>query len=153
MLHVLDCRLFDQPKQQQPAAANSAHRTCSAADDLQLLNNIRDQQQQQMQMHYEQQQQQQQYLSQFNVQHSMAPSVAGLPGLQQQQQRPVTLAKAVAGVMANSKDWKERVEKMSVLAEVLTKQVRQLLCLGQQQGNWQQDSQPAGCINLLQQRG
>jgi hypothetical protein len=41
----------------------------------------------------------------------------------QAQQRPATLSKAIAGMLANPKGWQERVEKMTALAEALNRQV------------------------------
>lgn len=132
---LLWCRLFQQPKQQhaqqhilQPVAGGGGlSRSASATDDLQLLNTIRDQQQQQLQ--YQQTQYQLAAQPSSHSVLSMAATIAaagaGLAGVQQQQQRPATLARAVAGVNSNPKDWKERVEKINALADTLTRQVGQ----------------------------
>jgi hypothetical protein len=117
MLHY--CRLFQQPKQQghgyqQTSAGGSLSRATSATDDLQLLNALRDQQQQQ-------------YQQQLAAQASSASvlSMAASLATGGAQQRPATLARAIAGVQSNPKDWKDRVEKIDALAEVLNRQVRQ----------------------------
>jgi hypothetical protein len=89
-------------------------RTASATDDLQLLNALRDQQQQQ------------QYQQQLAAQASSASvlSMAASLAAGGAQQKPATLARAIAGLQSNPKDWKDRVDKISALAEVLNRQVR-----------------------------
>lgn len=125
-----------QQQQQQPGYGLQ-HAHSAASDD-----NIRDQQ------HYYQHavlyqheahththalhthhQQHQQHLaaqpsggSLLGVQASLASLGAGGAAAQ----RPATLARAAAGVAGNAKDWKERVDKMNVLVEVLARQVRVL---------------------------
>ncbi|WIA20824.1 hypothetical protein OEZ85_005178 [Tetradesmus obliquus] len=109
-------RLFQQPKQhghgyQQTSGGGSLSRAASASDDLQLLNALRDQQQQQ-------------YQQQLAAQASSASvlSMAASLAVGGAQQRPATLARAIAGVQSNPKDWKDRVEKLEALAEVLQRQ-------------------------------
>ncbi|WIA41106.1 hypothetical protein OEZ86_004736 [Tetradesmus obliquus] len=110
-------RLFQQPKQQghgyqHTSGGGSLSRAASASDDLQLLNALRDQQQQQ------------QYQQQLAAQASSASvlSMAASLAVGGAQQRPATLARAIAGVQSNPKDWKDRVEKLEALAEVLQRQ-------------------------------
>jgi hypothetical protein len=112
------CRLFQQPKQQghgyqQTSAGGSLSRAASATDDLQLLNALRDQQQQQ-------------YQQQLAAQASSASvlSMAASLAAGGAQQKPVTLARAIAEVQKNPKDWKDRVDRLTALAEVLNRQVR-----------------------------
>jgi hypothetical protein len=118
LLCAAHCRLFQQPKQQgrgyhQTSAGGSLSRAASASDDLQLLNALRDQQQQQ-------------YQQQLAAQASSASvlSMAASLAAGGAQQKPATLARAVAGIQTNPKDWKDRVDKINALAEVLNRQVR-----------------------------
>jgi hypothetical protein len=119
LLCAAPCRLFQQPKQQghgyqQTSAGGSLSRAASATDDLQLLNALRDQQQQQ------------QYQQQLAAQASSASvlSMAASLAAGGAQQKPVTLARAIAEVQKNPKDWKDRVDRLTALAEVLNRQVR-----------------------------
>lgn len=56
--------------------------------------------------------------------------------MQQSQPKPATLSKAVAGVLTNPKDWKERVEKMTVLADALNRQVCACVCVSRTWPCW-----------------
>ncbi|KAF8062702.1 clasp1b [Scenedesmus sp. PABB004] len=103
-------------------------RTASATDDLQLLAALRDQQaaaQQAAATHHHQQQaaaaavayhQHAAALDGLAAQASAASLFAAAPA------RPATLAKAVAGVLANPKGWQERVERINALADALARQ-------------------------------
>lgn len=109
-------------------------------DDLQTQLLLRDQLQQAAAC----QQQQQQYAMHAGQQPdhratsslSMASSMAALGtsahhhhGLMgSQPAKPASLAKAVAALLANSQDWKERVDRMNALADALNRQVRGVFC-------------------------
>lgn len=130
------CRLF-QPHPKQLAARQAIPASMgSGGDDLQTQLLLRDQQHQ-MQVHMAQHAQQYaephpgyvQDRSGSSLSAAMSASGAAMHGhalMQQQGPKPATLSKAVAGVLANPKGWQERVEKMTVLADALNRQV----CMG-----------------------
>lgn len=127
LLSGWNCRLYQHPKQhamqQHLSAATGTLSRSSTADDTQLLNVLRDQQQQQYQLCQERLAAQPSSHSTISMAATLAAAGAGLASSQQQPPRPATLHKAVAGVLANPKDWKERVDKLHVLSEVLMRQV------------------------------
>lgn len=103
------------------------------SDDLQTQLLLRDQQMQ-MQAHMAHQAQHSVEPHQGYVQDrsgsslsaAMSASGAALHGhalMQQHAPKPATLTKAVAGVLGNPKGWQERVDKMTVLADALNRQV------------------------------
>lgn len=131
------CRLF-QPHPKQLAARHAVVST--GGDDLQTQLLLRDQLQAVPQPQHHSQAHTTHHAQQVGEQHqayiqdrsgsslSAAMSATGASlhthaMMQQQQARPATLSKAVAGVLANAKDWKERVDKMTALAEALNRQV------------------------------
>jgi len=133
------CRLF-QPHPKQLAARLAAVGSVSTGgDDLQTQLLLRDQLQAVPQPQHHSQvhtthhvqavEQHQAYVqdrSGSSLSAAMSATGASLHThgmMQQQQARPATLSKAVAGVLANAKDWKERVDKMTALAEALNRQV------------------------------
>ena len=136
MLNV-PCRLF-QPHPKQLAARQAA---TAGGDDLQTQQLLRDQLQAvpQQQPHMRSSHHGHQYgegpsmyvqdRSGSSLSAAMSASGGALHAhaiMQQQQPRPATLSKAVAGVLSNPKDWKERVDKMTALADALNRQVRSM---------------------------
>lgn len=132
------CRsLQPHPKQLAAWQAIPASMGCGG-DDLQTQLLLRDQQHQMQQAHMAPHHAAQQYAdphhqgyvqdrSKSSLSAAMSACGPALHGhalmMQPQAPKPATLSKAVAGVLANPKGWKDREDTMDVLAATLNRQV------------------------------